>query len=68
MDYVTHNDRNFSYVCSVVKEAMDHIVEETKGMNIIEEVDKDVSIMGLTGDLVETLVAKRFNEKIKAKA
>ena len=68
MDYVTHNDTNFSYVCSVVKEAMNSIVEDTKGMNIIEEVDQDVSIMGLTGDLVEALVAKRFNEKIKAKA
>lgn len=68
MDNVTRNHRNFTYVCSVVKEAMDHIIKETKDMNIIEEVSNDVSIMGLTGDLVDTLVAKRFNEKIKAKA
>lgn len=68
MENVTRNHKNFAYVCSVVHEAMDQLVEETKDMNIIAKVDDDIAMMGLTGDLIDTLVAKRFNEKIKAKA
>lgn len=68
MENVTRNHKNFDYVCTVVHEAMDQLIEETKDMNIIAKLDDDITMMGLTGDLIDTLVAKRFNEKIKAKA